>query len=229
MKTIGLLGGMSWESTTLYYQIINSGISQKLGGLHSAKIAMVSVDFHELEHHMASGDWHRVGEILADCAKRIEAAGAEFLLICTNTMHKVANQIQAAISIPILHLVDATAAKILSENTRSIGLLGTRFTMEEDFYRGRLSNLGLNVLLPESTDMDIIHRIIFDELCKGKILDSSRKEYLRIIDSLHDQGAEGIVLACTEIGILVKPEDTQVQLFDTTEIHAEAAVKFALK
>ncbi|WP_136808587.1 aspartate/glutamate racemase family protein [Desulfosediminicola flagellatus] len=229
MKTIGLLGGMSWESTSLYYQLINSGINRRLSGLHSAKIAMVSVNFYELEQLMAQGNWDRIAEILVASCLKIEAAGADVLLICTNTMHKVAEQIQAAISIPILHLADATAQKIRSDNKKTIGLLGTRITMEEDFYRGRLTRHGIEVVLPEDSDMDIIHNVIFDELCKGKCIENSRNEYLRIINDLHTRGAEGIVLGCTEIGILIKPQDTEITLYDTTLIHAEAAVEFALR
>ncbi len=228
MKTIGLLGGMSWESTSIYYQRINSGINRRLGGLNSAKIAMVSVNFFELEQLMTAGNWDAIAAILIENCQKIEAAGADFLLICTNTMHKVAEQIQSEISIPILHLADATAKKIHSENTRTIGLLGTKFTMVEDFYRNRLTSHGLEVILPENRDIEILNRIIFDELCRGKLLEQSRKEYLRIINALHLQGAEGIVLGCTEIGLLVKPEDTAIKLYDTTEIHAEAAVDLAL-
>lgn len=229
MKTIGLLGGMSWESTSLYYQLINSGINRRLSGLHSAKIAMVSVNFYELEQLMAQGNWDRIAEILVASCQKIEAAGADVLLICTNTMHKVAEQIQAAISIPILHIADATAQKIRSDNKKTIGLLGTRITMEEDFYRGRLTSHGIEVVLPEDSDMDIIHNVIFDELCKGKCIENSRNEYLRIINDLHTRGAEGIVLGCTEIGTLIKPKDTEITLYDTTLIHAEAAVEFALR
>lgn len=229
MKTIGLLGGMSWQSTALYYRLINEGICKRLGGLHSARIAMLSVDFQEIEKLQAAGNWQRAGDLLAEDSRRIEAAGADFLLICTNTMHKVAEQIQAAISIPLLHLADATAERISAEGVTTIGLLGTGFTMEEDFYRGRLSTRhGLEVLIPAQHDRDIVHNIIFDELCRGKIRETSRKEYLRIIEDLHQQGAAGIILGCTEICLLVSERDTAVPLYNTTEIHAEAAVQMAL-
>ena len=230
MKTIGLLGGMSWESTGLYYRLINEGIHQQLGGFHSARIAMVSVDFHEMESLMACGDWQRVGERLAADAGLVEAAGADFLLLCTNTMHKVADIVQAAISIPMLNLADATADTITSAGKQTVGLLGTRFTMEEDFYRGRLMEKhGLNVLIPTDEDMEIVHRVIFQELCKGRVRDDSRREYLRIIDSLQARGAEGVILGCTEICMLVGQADTSVPLYNTTEIHAEAAVRMALR
>lgn len=229
MKTIGMLGGMSWESTTLYYRLINEGIRERLGGLHSARIAMLSVDFQVIEQLQASGDWQRAGDLLADDCRRIEAAGADFLLICTNTMHKVAEQIQAAISIPLLHLADATADRIAADGIATAGLLGTRFTMEEDFYRGRLSQRhGLEVLIPAEADMDIIHRVIFEELCRGKIRNASKQEFLRIIDDLHQRGAGGIILGCTEICLLVQQGDTRVPLYNTTEIHARAAVEMAL-
>lgn len=228
MKTIGLLGGMSWESTALYYRLINETVRTRLGGLHSARVVMLSVDFQEIEAFQATGNWQVAAEILTADARRIEAAGADFLLICTNTMHKVADHIQAAISIPLLHLADATAAKITSQGCKTIGLLGTRFTMEEDFYRGRLSaNHDLKVLTPSAEDMDIVHGIIFDELCRGIVSDSARREYLRIIDDLQRRGAGGIVLGCTEICMLIGAQDTTIPLYNTTEIHAEAAVSLA--
>jgi aspartate racemase len=229
MKTIGLLGGMSWESTTLYYRLLNEGIRLQLGGLHSAKIAMVSVDFHEIEQIQASNDWHQVGETLAISAGRIEAAGADFLLICTNTMHKVITQIENALTIPVLHLADATAEAIKAEKKRTVGLIGTHFTMQEDFYRGRLiEKHNLDVLIPSDKDMEIVHNVIFQELCKGTIRKESRREYLRIIDNLQSQGAEGIILGCTEICLLIQQENTPVPLYNTTEIHTEAAIRYAL-
>ncbi len=229
MKTIGLLGGMSWESTALYYRLINEGIRQQLGGLHSAKIAMVSVDFHVIEQIQARADWQQVGENLAMNAGRVEAAGADFLLICTNTMHKVITQIENALTIPVLHLADATAKAIKADEIHTVGLLGTRFTMQEDFYRGRLiEKHDLDVLIPSEKDMDIVHNVIFQELCKGTIREESRREYLRIIDNLYSRGAEGVILGCTEICLLIQQENTPVPLYDTTKIHAAAAVIYAL-
>jgi len=230
MKTIGLLGGMSWESTELYYRLINEGIKAQLGGLHSARIAMVSVDFQEIKEMQHNGDWAGAGQALAQAAKQVESAGADFLLICTNTMHKVAPQVQEAISIPILHLADATAKRIKAAGMKTIGLLGTNFTMEEDFYKGRLvDKYGLNVLVPPKSDREIVHRVIYDELCLGLVEDTSRDEYLRIIEDLRSRGAEGIIEGCTEIVMLVQQQHTDVPLFDTTSIHAEEAVLEAIK
>ena len=229
MQTIGLLGGMSWESTELYYRLINEGIKTKLGGLHSAKIAMVSVNFHEIEQRQHSGDWDGAAAILSQSAQQIEAAGADFLVICTNTMHKVADTIASTIQIPILHIADATAQQIKADSVQQVGLLATAFTMEQDFYRGRLEEQhGLTVLVPNTDDRAIIHHIIYDELCLGIIRDESCKEYLRIIDALRAEGAEAIILGCTEITLLVKPEQTTMPLYDTTAIHAAAAVDQAL-
>ena len=229
MKTIGLLGGMSWESTELYYRWINEQIKTKLGGLHSAKIAMVSVDFQEIEALQHKNEWQEAGQILAKAAQQIEAAGADFLLICTNTMHKVAPQIEQAIGIPILHLADATAQRIKQKGMKKVGLLGTNFTMEQEFYKGRLiEKHGLDVIVPSSEDRQIVHRVIYDELCQGNISGASRNEYLRIIDNMRAQGAEGIIEGCTEIVMLVKQKHTDVPLFDTTAIHAEGAVNLAL-
>ena len=230
MKTIGLLGGMSWESTALYYKWINNCVKQQLGKLHSAKIAMVSVDFQEIETLQRQGEWQQAGVILTQAAKQIEAAGADFLLICTNTMHIVAPQIQAGINIPLLHLADATAQKIVSQNITTVGLLGTGFTMEQEFYKGRLSEKhGLKVIVPDKQDRDIIHQVIYDELCLGNINDMSRKMYLTIMQKMADQGCEAIIEGCTEITLLVKQEHTTIPLFDTTAIHAEAAVNLALR
>lgn len=228
MKTIGLLGGMSWESTVGYYRVINEGVKKTLGGLHSAKIAMYSVDFEQIEKLQQSGDWERAAKILSEAAKNIQAAGADFLLICTNTMHKVAPEIEAAVQIPLLHIADATAEILVNEGIKSAGLLGTVFTMEQAFYKGRLiSNYGLKVLVPKEDDRQIVHNIIFQELCLGKIKSESKAEYLRIIDTLADQGAEAVILGCTEIGMLVNQADTNVRLLDTTAIHAEKAVEYA--
>lgn len=225
-KTAGLLGGMSWESTALYYRLINEGVRNRLGGLHSARIAMVSVDFQEIEHLQAAGDWQQAGALLAADARRLEAAGADFLLLCTNTMHKVAEQIQAATTIPFVHLADATANRLASQQVKTVGLLGTRFTMVEEFYRSRLrSPHNIEVLIPSPDDVDIVHRIIFEELCKGVRHDASRQEYLRIIHDLHRRGAEGVILGCTEIGMIIHQQDTPVPLYDTTTIHAEAAIE----
>ncbi len=230
MKTIGLLGGMSWESTATYYRIINETVKARLGGLHSAKLCLYSVDFDEIEKLQHAGDWAATARILGLAAQRIEVAGADFLVICTNTMHKVAPQIERSINIPILHIADATAEKILENGIRRVGLLGTNFTMQEDFYTGRLANkYGLEVLIPERADRQIVHQVIYDELCLGKVLDGSRSEYLRIIARLAGQGAEAVILGCTEIALLVGQADTQVPLFDTTQIHAERAVEEALK
>ena len=229
MKTIGLLGGMSWESTEHYYRLINEGTRDALGGLHSAPIAMVSVDFQETEALQNAGNWDAMAEILAKRATQIEAAGAELLLICTNTMHKVADEVSAAINIPLLHIADATAATVKESGARTVGLLGTKFTMEQDFYKGRLERHGLEVVVPSAADRDIVHRIIYEELCRGQIKTESREEYLRIIDDLSERGAEAVIAGCTEIGLLVKQEHTTVQIFDTTVIHAQQAVVEALR
>jgi aspartate racemase len=228
MKTIGLLGGMSWESTALYYRLINEGVKQRLGGLHSARIALVSVDFHEIEQMQHSGDWEGSGVALAHAAQHVQAAGADFLLICTNTMHKLAPQIEAAIDIPLLHLADATARTILDAGLSTVGLLGTAYTMEQEFYRGRLAQHGLTVLVPPADDRALVHRVIYDELVVGDVREDSRAQYVRIIDDLAARGAEGVVEGCTEIGMLVQQRHTLVPLFDTTVLHANAAVEMAL-
>ena len=228
MKTIGILGGMSWESTLGYYRKINEGVKDTLGGLHSAKIAMYSVDFEPIEKLQHAGDWEGTAKILSDAAKKIQAAGADFLIICTNTMHKVAPEIEAAIQIPLLHIADATAEIIVKEDIKSVGLLGTAFTMEQDFYKGRLTNnYGIKVLVPNEDDREIIHKVIYQELCLGEIESNSKAEYLRIINALAAQGAEAVILGCTEIGMLVDQTDTNVRLLDTTVIHAEKAVEYA--
>lgn len=229
MKTIGLLGGMSWESTLAYYKAINEGVRQKLGGLHSAQIAMVSVDFEPIEQLQHAGDWAGTASILCKAAQSVEAAGADFLLICTNTMHKVAPEIQAAIKIPLLHIADATAEVLVTKGVQKVGLLGTAFTMEQEFYKGRLkNNYGLEVLVPSASDRQIVHKIIYQELCLGKIEADSKTQYLRIIDALAAGGAQAVILGCTEIGMLVKQEDTNVKLLDTTALHARAAVTYAI-
>ncbi|BES72890.1 aspartate/glutamate racemase family protein [Marinobacter nanhaiticus D15-8W] len=229
MKTIGLLGGMSWESTVSYYRALNEGVKRALGGLHSARIVLNSVDFAEIETLQKSGDWPATANILSRAAQSVESAGADFLLIGTNTMHKVAPEIQAAISIPLLHIADATAEKLKADGVRHVGLLGTRYTMEQDFYKGRMRDLyEMDVLVPSEDEQAVIHQIIFEELCLGIIRDESRQRYLAIMDRLHERGAEAIILGCTEIALLVEPEHTSIPLYDTTRIHAEEAVRLAL-
>ena len=230
MKTIGLLGGMSWESTALYYQWINEQVRHDMGGLNSAKIALVSVNFGEIEHYQKTGQWDLAGLVLGKAAQQVEAAGADVLLICTNTMHKVAPQIEAHISIPLLHLADATAEHIKQQNMNTVGLLGTVFTMEEDFYKGRLTDRhGLEVIIPSEKERQVVNRIIFEELCLGVVKDHSREQFLEIIDAMHQQGAEGIIEGCTEIVMLVNQSHTRIPLFDTTRIHVEKAVEFAIR
>jgi len=229
MKTIGLLGGMSWESTVGYYRAINEGIRDALGGLHSAQLVMHSVDFDPIEKRQHAGDWAGTARILTAAAESVQAAGADFLLICTNTMHKVAPEIEQALEIPLLHIADATAEVLVEKGIKTVGLLGTAFTMEQDFYRGRLADsYGLDVVIPGPPDRRIVHDVIYRELCLGRIEAASKKEYLRIIDRLADKGAEAVILGCTEIGMLVNQDDTGVNLLDTTAIHAEKAVAAAL-
>lgn len=230
MKTIGMLGGMSWESTASYYKAINEGIKQELGGLHSAKISMYSVDFDEIEKLQHQGDWAATAEILSSAARSIEAGGADFLLICTNTMHKVAPEVEQAVSIPLLHIADATAERLVANGIRKVGLLGTKFTMEEDFYKGRLTDkYNIEVIVPEPDEREIVHDVIYSELCLGQFHDRSLLQYLAIIDALAERGAEAVILGCTEIALLVQQKHTKVLLYDTTEIHASAAVAQALK
>ncbi|UVC31809.1 aspartate/glutamate racemase family protein [Pantoea sp. SOD02] len=228
MKMIGLIGGMSWESTALYYRIINEQVKQQLGGLHSARSLMYSVDFHEIEKLQAAGEWQKAGEILADAAISLEKGGADFIVLCTNTMHKVAQQITDAVSIPLLHIADATAQRIRQAGVKKVGLLATAFTMEQEFYKGRLNQSEIEVLVPDAAGRKVVHDIIYQELCLGVIRDESRAQYRKIIAELVEQGAEAIILGCTEITLLVKAEDASVPLFDTTLIHAEDAVKLAL-
>lgn len=228
MKTIGLLGGMSWESTQTYYRLLNENVKTALGGLHSAKVVLYSVDFAEIEALQHQGNWDETGRILSAAAQAVESAGAEVLLIGTNTMHKVAPQIEAAISIPLLHIADATAQVLLDADIDRIGLLGTRFTMEQAFYRERLEAKGIEVLTPKATQRDRIHRIIYEELCQGVISERSRTEYLAVVDDLAAHGAQGVILGCTEIGLLIQQAHTPVPLYDTTHIHAEQAVAYAL-
>ncbi|AUW06479.1 aspartate/glutamate racemase family protein [Vibrio campbellii] len=229
MKTIGLIGGMSWESTAQYYQIINREVKARLGGLHSGKVCLYSVDFAEIETLQHQGRWDDTAIILAQAAKSVEAGGADFILICTNTMHKVADQIQQVVNVPLIHIADTTAEKLVSDGIKKVGLLGTRFTMEQDFYKQRLiDKFGVDVFVPGSDDQTIIHNVIYNELCKGEVRDDSRQHYLAIIEKLVEQGTEAVILGCTEIAMLVEPHHTDVKLYDTTEIHAKAAVEKAL-
>lgn len=228
MKTIGLIGGMSWESTVTYYQVINQMVGKSLGGLHSAKTLLYSVDFQEIEHCQSNGEWDKSALILIDAAKRLELAGADFIVICTNTMHKVADQIKAAIDIPILHIADVTAQHLIKENIQTVALLGTKYTMEQDFYKSKLTNKGLKVLIPDEQDRIIINQIIYNELCHGIIKPSAKQAYLDIIDKLIKQGAQGVILGCTEIGLLIQQTDCLTPLFDTALLHAEQAALLAI-
>ena len=228
MKTIGLLGGMSWESSDIYYQQLNRKIQQSYGGLHSAKVILSSVDFHEIEQLQRENRWDEAGQYLAQLAMQLELAGAEVIALCTNTMHKVAEQIESAVQVPLLHIVDATTQVIKKQNIQCVGLLGTAFTMQQDFYKARLIAQGIEVLTPTLADQMIVHDVIYQELCCGKINASSKHEYLRIIQTMLQQGAEGIILGCTEIGLLIQQQDLQVPIFDTTHIHVDALVEFSL-
>ena len=229
MKTIGLIGGMSWESSIEYYRIINEAVKAKLGGLHSAKSIMVSVDFAEVEILQHQGKWTEAARMMVEAAKSLENGGADFIVICTNTMHKAADEIQTNVKIPLLHIADATAQQVKDSGIQTIGLLGTRFTMEEEFYKGRLSQkYGLKVIIPNAQEREIVHRVIYDELVIGEIRQHSKEQYIGIIEQMVNQGAEGVILGCTEIGLLIHKQDSQVPLFDTTRILAEAAVEYAL-
>ena len=229
LKTIGLLGGMSWESSLEYYRIINEEVKRRLGGLHSAQCLLWSFDFAEIEALQMTGDWDGAAQKMVAAAQALEGGGAQGIVICTNTMHKLAPQVQAAIRIPILHIADTTAQQIRADGLDTIGLLGTKFTMEQDFYKGRLmDNCGLKVITPNPADRQIIHKVIYDELCLGEVRDDSRREYLRIMDDLTAQGAQGVILGCTEITLLIKPKHTAIRLYDTTFLHALAAVDWAL-
>lgn len=229
MKTIGLIGGMSWESSLVYYRLINEAVKDRLGGLHSAKCIMFSVDFAEIEPLQHEGRWNEAAEKMIEAARHVEDGGADFLVLCTNTMHKTAGDIEKHVTIPLLHIADATAQKIKAEGLTKVGLLGTRFTMEDDFYKGRLIDKhGLEVVIPSEEDRLVVHQVIYDELCLGQIKQDSKERYCEIMGNLVQQGAQGIVLGCTEIGLLVGAEDSPVPVFDTTRIHAEAAVEYAL-
>ncbi|MEU6394562.1 aspartate/glutamate racemase family protein [Streptomyces sp. NPDC046939] len=229
MRTIGLIGGMSWESTAEYYRLLNELTRDRLGGLHSARIVLYSVDFAEIERLQVAGDWEEAGRVLGAAARSLEAAGADLLLICTNTMHKVADQVRAATSVPLLHLADATADAVRAAGAKRVGLLGTAFTMEQDFYRGRLASHGLDVLVPDEAGRALVHRVIYEELCLGIVRDASRAAYQEVIAGLVAAGAEGIVLGCTEIELLIGAEDSPVPVFPTARLHAEAAVREALR
>jgi aspartate racemase len=228
MKTIGLIGGMSWESTQTYYRLINQAVREQLGGLHSARIILYSLDFAEIEIHQRRGEWGLAADILIAAARSLEKAGADFVLICTNTMHKVAPDVEAAIGVPLLHIMDATAAAIASDGLKCVGLLGTRFTMEQSFCSERLEAKGIRVLVPGAAQRERIHQVIFEELCQGVTSHQARSDFLAIIDDLVGQGAQAVILGCTEIGLLIGPQDTSARLYDTTEVHVDQAVKLAL-
>lgn len=229
VKTIGLIGGMSWESSAMYYRLLNEQVKQQLGGLHSAKCILYSVDFQEIEYYQANEQWQNAGEILGEAAWSLEKAGADFIVICTNTMHKVIEFMEARLTIPILHIADATAVQIQQAGLQTIALLGTKYTMEQDFYKHRIEQFGINVMVPNADERTMVNQIIYEELCLGKIEPTSKESYLQIIERLVKSGAQGIILGCTEIGLLIQQEDVQVPVFDTTIIHALAAVEHALK
>ena len=229
MKTIGLIGGMSWESTIPYYRIINEKVKETLGGLHSARIILYSVEFDEIEKCQASGRWDDSAEILGDAAAKLEGAGADFIVICTNTMHKVAPQIQRRISVPVIHIADATADRLEEQKIRKVALLGTKYTMTQDFYKERLISRGFEVLIPDAAGVETVNRVIYEELCVGNIREESRRQFSGIIADLKKQGAEAVILGCTEIGLLVRQEDSALPIFDTTEIHAARAAELAME
>ena len=229
MKTIGMLGGMSWESTVTYYQLINQTIKEKLGGLHSAKCLLYSVDFAEIEEYQSKGKWDEVGGVLAAEAAKLEAAGADFIVICTNTMHKVSPQIEAAISIPIIHIAEATADQLEKSGISKVALLGTKYTMTQDFYKRRLTNRGIEVLIPTEKDIELVNSVIYNQLCRGILSAESKAEHIRIIRELVKRGAQGVILGCTEIGLLIKQEDVEIPLFDTAVIHATKAALTAIE
>lgn len=229
MKITGMLGGMSWESTQTYYRLINEGVRRELGGLHSARIILNSLDFAKIESLQHEGDWDRTAELLADAAVSVQSAGADFLMICTNTMHKVAPEVEKAIDIPLLHIADATANRLSRDGMDKVGLLGTRFTMEQAFYRDRIRSHGIDVMVPAETERAEVHRVIYDELCRGIVSAESRQTYLDVVNGLAADGAQAIILGCTEIGLLLRQEDTTIRLYDTTTLHAEEAVAYALR
>lgn len=229
MKTIGLIGGMSWESTVTYYQIVNEVVKEKLGGLHSAKVLLYSVNFAEIEAYQANGQWDESAEVLAQAAENLEKAGADFVLICTNTMHKVAPQVQSRIHIPLIHIAEATADALKENNISKVGLLGTKYTMTQEFYKNKLIEAGIDVLIPEGDDINVVNDIIYNELCLGNVKAASKKEYLRIIENLKQRGAQGVILGCTEIGLLIQQQDTELLVFDTTQIHATKAALLSVE
>ena len=229
MKTIGLIGGMSWESTVSYYRIINEKVKEKMGGLHSAKILLYSVDFAEIEACQSNGDWGKSAELLGTAAKKLEKAGADFIVICTNTMHKVVPAIENRITIPIIHIADATADELETNHIRKVGLLGTKYTMTQDFYKDRLIKRGLDVLVPPEEDIEVVNNVIYEELCLGIVKDASRKQFQCMIDDLKNNGAEGVILGCTEIGLLIAAADSSLPVFDTTQIHADTAAAKAME
>jgi len=229
VKTLGLLGGMTWHSTVDYYRLINQGVQERLGGSHSARILLLSVDFSPVEHMQNRGEWRALGQLMAGAARSLEGAGAEAVVICANTMHQLADDITAAVKIPLIHIADAAAAEVKKKGLKTVGLLGTRYTMEMDFYRGRLAaQHGLKVLVPGEPGRTTIHEVIYKELAHGLVKDESRRRYVEIIEELVKQGAEGVILGCTEIPLLIKQKDSPVPVFDTTALHAAAAVDFAL-
>ena len=228
MKTVGLIGGMSWESTVTYYKVINEIVKRELGGLHSAKILLYSVDFDEIEKYQSSGEWDKSAEVLTDAAVRLERAGADFIIICTNTMHKVAEKISRHISIPLMHIAEATADVLKEKGISKVGLLGTKYTMTQDFYKEKLIKSGIEVVIPDIDDIETVNSVIYNELCLGNIKEDSKRKYLDIIDKLSAKGAQGVILGCTEIGLLIKQEDTKLPVFDTTLIHAEKAALFSV-
>ena len=229
MKTIGMIGGMSWESTVTYYQVVNETVKERMGGLNSAKVLLYSVNFDEIEKRQASGDWEECGEILGTAAQNLEKAGADFIIICTNTMHKVAPQMQKMIRIPIIYIAEATADELKKKGIQKVALLGTKYTMTQDFYRGKLIEAGLDVLIPDDAGVSMINDVIFHELCLGVLKDESRAAFVKEIEKLAEQGAQGVILGCTEIGLLIKQEDVTIPVFDTTLIHASKAVEMALE
>lgn len=226
---MGLIGGMSWESTVTYYQIVNQVIRQELGGLHSAKVLLYSVDFQEIAEHQERGEWDKSADVLATVAANLEKAGADFIVICTNTMHKIAPEIQERISIPLIHIAEATAEVLIENCIEKVALLGTKYTMKEDFYKNKLRQAGIQVLIPNENDINIINRVIYEELCLGIIKEASKQEFLRIITQLKNEGAQGVILGCTEIGLLIKQQDTDLPVFDTTHIHASKAALYSIK
>ncbi|WMJ87057.1 aspartate/glutamate racemase family protein [Anaerocolumna sp. MB42-C2] len=229
MKTIGLIGGMSWQSTITYYKIINETIKEQLGGLHSAKCLLYSVDFEEIEKCQSNGEWEKSGNILSEAAISLEKGGADFIIICTNTMHKVVQQIQSKITVPIVHIAEATAEVLIQSNIKKVALLGTKYTMTQDFYKMKLINRGIDVLIPEESDIEKINSVIFEELCIGIVSEKSRNEYIRIVDKLSGKGAQGVILGCTEIGLLLNQLDVNIPLFDTTVIHATKAALMSIE